>query len=44
MTKEEAIKLIEIYGKAWETRDPELIVTIFKEIIYRYDRNCYLYS
>lgn len=31
MTKEEAIKLIEIYGKAWETRDPELIVTIFTE-------------
>jgi ketosteroid isomerase-like protein len=31
MTKDEAIKLIEIYGKAWETRDPELIVTIFTE-------------
>lgn len=31
MTKEEAIKLLEIYGKAWETRDPELIITIFTE-------------
>lgn len=31
MTHEEATKLIEIYGKAWETRDPELIVTIFTE-------------
>ena len=31
MAKEDAIKLIEIYGKAWETRDPELIVTIFTE-------------
>lgn len=31
MTKEEATRLIEIYGRAWETRDPELIVTIFTE-------------
>ncbi len=31
MTHEEATKLIEVYGKAWETRDPELIVTIFTE-------------
>jgi uncharacterized protein (TIGR02246 family) len=31
MTKEEAEKLIEIYGRAWETRDPDLIVTIFTE-------------
>ncbi|OHA78509.1 MAG: hypothetical protein A2V96_02710 [Candidatus Yonathbacteria bacterium RBG_16_43_6] len=31
MTKEEATKLIEIYGKAWETKDPELIITIFTE-------------
>lgn len=31
MTKEEAVKLIEIYGKAWETRDPELITTIFTD-------------
>lgn len=31
MKKEDARKLIEIYGKAWETRDPELIVTIFTE-------------
>lgn len=31
MTREEAIKLIEVYRKAWETRDPELIVTIFTE-------------
>ena len=29
MTKQEAINLLEIYGKAWETRDPELILTIF---------------
>jgi len=31
MTREEAVELITIYGKAWETRDPELIVTIFTE-------------
>lgn len=31
MTKEQALKLIEVYGKAWETRDPELIITIFTE-------------
>lgn len=31
MTKEEAQKLIEIYGRAWETKDPDLIVTIFTE-------------
>ncbi len=31
MTHGEATKLIEVYGKAWETRDPELIVTIFTE-------------
>jgi hypothetical protein len=31
MTKEDAIKLIEIYGRAWETKDPELIATIFTE-------------
>lgn len=31
MTKEQATKLIEIYGKAWETKDPELIETIFTD-------------
>lgn len=31
MNKEDARKLIEIYGKAWETQDPELIITIFTE-------------
>ena len=31
MTHKEAVKLIEIYGKAWETKDPDLIVTIFTE-------------
>ncbi len=31
MTHEEAKKLIQIYGRAWETRDPELIVSIFTE-------------
>ena len=31
MTHDEATNLIEIYGKAWETRDPELIATIFSE-------------
>lgn len=29
MTKEEATKLLNIYGKAWVTRDPDLITTIF---------------
>lgn len=29
MTKEEVTKLLNIYGKAWVTRDPDLIVTIF---------------
>ena len=31
MTKEKARELIEIYGRAWETRDPELIITIFTD-------------
>ncbi len=31
MQKEEAKKLIDIYGKAWETRDPELITSVFTE-------------
>lgn len=31
MTHEEAVKLLEVYGRAWITRDPELIVTIFTE-------------
>jgi len=31
MTKEEATKLIEIYGKAWETKDPELVASIFTD-------------
>jgi uncharacterized protein (TIGR02246 family) len=31
MTKQEAIKLIEVYGKAWEEQDPDLICTIFTE-------------
>ena len=29
MTKEEAKKLLDTYGKAWETQDPELILTVF---------------
>ncbi|MEO5646580.1 MAG: nuclear transport factor 2 family protein [Candidatus Paceibacterota bacterium] len=37
MDKEEALKLIEIYGKAWETKDPDLIVTIFTEDATYYD-------
>ena len=31
MTLEQAKKLIKIYGKAWETKDPDLIVTIFTD-------------
>lgn len=31
MKKEEAIKLLETYGRAWETQDPELIVSIFTD-------------
>ena len=31
MTHSEAKKLIEIYGRAWETKDPELICTIFSD-------------
>ena len=31
MTLEDATKLIEIYGKAWETKDPDLIATIFND-------------
>ncbi len=31
MTKEQAVILIETYGKAWETKDPELIATIFTD-------------
>lgn len=29
MTKEKAVELLGVYGKAWETRDPDLIITIF---------------
>ena len=29
MTKEQATQLLNIYGKAWVGRDPELILTIF---------------
>lgn len=29
MTKDEAIKLLNTYGEAWEKQDPELILTIF---------------
>lgn len=29
MTRERATELIAIYGRAWVTRDPELITTIF---------------
>lgn len=31
MTHEEATKLIEVYGKAWETKDIELISLVFTE-------------
>lgn len=31
MTKQKAQQLLEIYGKAWMTKDPDLIVTIFTE-------------
>jgi len=31
MNKEEATKLINLYGKAWETQDIELISTLFTE-------------
>jgi ketosteroid isomerase-like protein len=31
MTKEQATKLLTIYGKAWMTRDPDLIISIFTE-------------
>ncbi len=31
MTKEEATRLLNIYGEAWITRDPDLIVTIFTD-------------
>ncbi len=31
MTKEQALKLIDIYGEAWEKQDPDLICTIFTE-------------
>ncbi len=31
MTKDEAIKLLNIYGEAWEKQDPDLILTIFNK-------------
>lgn len=37
MTKDEATKLLNIYGEAWVKRDPELIVTIFTESATYYD-------
>ena len=35
LTKNEAKKILEIYGKAWETQDSDLILTIFtKNAVY----------
>lgn len=35
MTHEEATKLIEVYGRAWETKDLELISSIFTDdVVY----------
>lgn len=31
MTKEKALELINIYGKAWETQDTELVASIFTD-------------
>lgn len=31
MTKEKARELLEIYGRAWETKDPELVISIFTD-------------
>ena len=31
MIKAKALELIEIYGRAWVTRDPDLIISIFTE-------------
>lgn len=31
MNKDEALKLLTIYGQAWVTQDPDLIVSIFTE-------------
>ena len=31
VTKERAEEIMEIYAKAWETKDPELIITLFTE-------------
>ncbi len=31
MTREEVKKLIDTYGRAWETKDPDLAVSIFTE-------------
>jgi ketosteroid isomerase-like protein len=31
MTKDKALELLSIYGKAWETQDVDLILTIFTE-------------
>lgn len=31
MTHDEARKLLDIYGRAWITRDPDLILTIFTQ-------------
>lgn len=31
MTKEKALELLNIYGKAWVTQDPDLVTTIFTE-------------
>jgi len=31
MKREDVQKKLDIYGKAWETKDPELIVTIFTD-------------
>ncbi|HLD85546.1 MAG TPA: nuclear transport factor 2 family protein [archaeon] len=31
LTRDEAIEILNIYGKAWEKQDPDLIITIFTE-------------
>lgn len=37
-TKQEALEILDIYIKAWETQDPDLIVTIFTESATYHER------
>ena len=38
LTKDEVARVLQVYVKAWETQDPDLIVTIFTETASYHER------